>query len=357
MKLRISLVILSCIISIATGLVLARSGAAPALGSKHSKPLIGLSMDTLKEERWQGDRDIFVKRATDAGAQVLVEAADGDDVRQVQNIEALISRGVDALVIIPHDGAAMAIGVAKAHEAGIPVLAYDRLITSCDLDIYMTFDNVKVGELQASLLVDRLAKEGPGKKRIVRIYGSRTDNNAKLFKEGQDHVLLPLVENGSIEVVHEDWAEDWRPENAKRIANAAITKAGKFDAILASNDGTAGGAIQALTEEGLAGKVIVTGQDAELAACQRIVAGTQAMTIYKPLTRLATQAAELAVKLAQRKPVIARSEIDNGKFKVPSVLLDVIPVTKENMMETVVKDGFHKAEEVYMGAKTPAAAP
>ncbi len=349
MKLRLSLVVLSCLVSIVTGLVLARGGGSHGEGAKRNRPLIGLSMDTLKEERWQGDRDIFVKRANEAGADVLVEAANGDDVRQVKDVEALISRGVDAMVIIPHDGAAMATSVEKSHAAGIPVLAYDRLITGCDLDIYMTFDNVKVGELQAKYLVDALAKTGSGKKRIVRIYGSKTDNNALLFKQGQDNILQPLVASGAIEVVHEDWAQDWRPENAKRIANAAITKAGSFDGILASNDGTAGGAIQALTEEGLAGKVIVTGQDAELAACQRIVAGTQAMTIYKPLSRLATQAAELAVKLAQRKPVIARSETDNGKMKVPSVLLDVISVTKDNMKETVVADGFHKEAEIYQG--------
>jgi D-xylose transport system substrate-binding protein len=350
MKLRISLVILSCLVSVATGLVISRGGAGRTDAAKRTRPLIGLSMDTLKEERWQGDRDIFVKRTGEAGADVLVEAANGDDVRQVKDVEALISRGVDVLVIIPHDGAAMATAVAKAHEAAIPVLAYDRLITGCDLDIYMTFDNVKVGELQAKYLADRLAQMGGGKKRIVRIYGSKTDNNAALFKQGQDNVLQPLIASGAIEVVHEDWAEDWRPENAKRIANAAITKAGSFDGLLASNDGTAGGAIQALTEEGLAGKVIVTGQDAELAACQRIVAGAQAMTIYKPLSLLATQAADLAVKLAQRKPVIARAAIDNGKAQVPSVLLDVVLVTKENMMETVVKDGFHKAEEIYQGA-------
>ena len=347
MKFRLSLVVLSCLISVATGLVLSRGGSGHLETAKRTRPLIGLSMDTLKEERWQGDRDIFVKRSGEAGADVLVEAANGDDVRQVKDVEALISRGVDALVIIPHDGAAMATSVEKAHEAGIPVLAYDRLITGCDLDVYMTFDNVKVGELQAKYLADRLAQLGGGKKRIVRIYGSKTDNNALLFKQGQDNVLDPLIAAGKIEVVHEDWAEDWRPENAKRITNAAITKAGNFDGLLASNDGTAGGAIQALTEEGLAGKVIVTGQDAELAACQRIVAGTQAMTIYKPLSRLATQAAELAVRLAQRKPVIARAEIDNGKAKVPSVLLDVVSVTKENMRETVVADGFHKADEIY----------
>lgn len=330
------------------GLVLARGGVAALSGGAGAhKPRIGLSMDTLKEERWQGDRDLFKARAEALGAELFVLAANGDDNRQIRDVETLISKGVDVLVIIPHNGAAMARAVQLAHEAGIPVLAYDRLITGCDLDLYITFDNVKVGALQARYLVDQLAKT-PGKKRIVRIYGSKTDNNALLFKQGQDEVLGPAIASGAIEVVHEDWTQDWKPENAKGIANAAITKAGhNIDGILASNDGTAGGAIQSLLEEGLAGKVIVTGQDAELAACQRIVAGTQAMTIYKPLKQLATQAAELAVKLAKRRPVVARGSVNNETTDVPSVLLDVVSVTKENMEQTVVQDGFQKREKIY----------
>jgi D-xylose transport system substrate-binding protein len=351
MKLRIALVVISCALSIVIGLTLSRSGATGA-SAKRDRPLIGLSMDTLKEERWQGDRDIFVKRATELGADVLVQSANSDDVRQMSDVEALLSRGVDALVIIPHNGAAMAKAVERAHAAGVPVLAYDRLITGTDLDLYMTFDNVRVGELQAQFLAEKLAEAGSGKKRIIRIYGSKTDNNALLFKQGQDNVLLPLVEKGLVEVVHEDWAQDWRPENAKRIANAAITSAGRnIDAILASNDGTAGGAIQGLLEEGLAGKVIVTGQDAELAACQRIVAGTQAMTIYKPLTQLATRAADVAFRMATGRAIVAKAELDNGATKVPSVFLDVVSVTKDNLLETVVKDGFHSREALFGSAK------
>ncbi len=346
MNFRIALVITSCLLSIITGLVLSRGGGVKS-ETRPGRPLIGLSMDTLKEERWQGDRDMFTARARELGADVQVQDANSDDVRQIKDVEALITKGVDALVIIPHDGAACAKAVALARDAGIPVLAYDRLITGCDLDLYMTFDNVKVGELQAKFLVEAFATS-PGKKRLVRIYGSKTDNNAGLFKQGQDNILAPLIASGAIEVVHEDWTQDWKPENAKKIANAAITKAGaaSFDAILASNDGTAGGAIQALTEEGLAGKILVTGQDAELAACQRIVAGTQSMTIYKPLKQLASKAAEVAVQLAQRRPVIATAEIDNGKVKVPSVFLDVVSVTKGNLRESVIADGFHKEAEV-----------
>ncbi|RYD82040.1 MAG: D-xylose transporter subunit XylF, partial [Verrucomicrobiaceae bacterium] len=177
MKLRIFLVVLSCVLSVVTGLALSRSGSDKAGPATRSTPLIGLSMDTLKEERWQGDRDIFVKKAQELGAEVLVQSANSDDTQQISNVDALLSRGVDALVIIPHNGAAMAKAVEKAHAAGVPVLAYDRLITGCDLDLYMTFDNVKVGELQAQFLVDRLKSSGPGKKRIVRIYGSKTDNS------------------------------------------------------------------------------------------------------------------------------------------------------------------------------------
>lgn len=345
MTARVLLVLVSCALSVITGLVIARGGVGLASATRQ-RPLIGLSMDTLKEERWQVDRDLFSKAAQDAGADVLVQSANSNDAVQLQNVESLITQKVDALVIIPHDGAAMAKAVNLAHQAGIPVLSYDRLITGCDLDLYLTFDNVKVGELQAKFLADRI--QPGGKLRLIRIYGAKTDNNAKLFKQGQDNILQPLISAGKVEVLFEDWAEDWKPESAKKITNAAITKIGhNFDAILASNDGTAGGAIQALTEEGLAGKIIVTGQDADLAACQRIAQGTQAMTVYKPIQSIATKAAGLALSLARRKPVIARDAIPNGQTDVPSVLLDIVAVTKENLRDTVVKDGFRKESDVF----------
>ncbi len=344
MNARILLVVLSCIVSVTTGLVLSRSKTDVV--QQRQRPLIGLSMDTLKEERWKSDRDLFQARAAELGADVMVLAANSIDSQQITDVQAMITSKVDALVIIPHDGAAMAKAVNMAHEAGIPVLSYDRLITGCDLDLYLTFDNVKVGELQASFLTERTP--ATGKLRLVRIYGSKTDNNAKLFKQGQDNVLLPLIASGRVEVVHEDWADDWKPENAKKILNAAITRIGtEFDAVLASNDGTAGGAIQALIEENLAGKVLVTGQDADLAACQRIVNGTQTMTVYKPIKNLANRAAELAVSLAQRKVIVAKAEIDNGKAAIPSILLDIVAVTKDNIRDTIVKDGFRSETDVF----------
>lgn len=343
MKTRLTLVVASLLLSVLIGLALAHrtgdAGGAPQQGVR-----IGLSLDTLKEARWQADRDMFVRRAGELGASVQVLAANGDDTVQIGDVEKLITSGVDVLVIVPHDGTAMAKAVRLAHEAGIPVIAYDRLIRDADLDLYVSFDNVRVGELQAKFLADRL----PRGARLVRIYGAKTDNNAALFKAGQDSVIDPLVASGALQVLHEDWAEDWKPENAKRILNAAITARGsRIDAVLASNDGTAGGAIQALVEEGLAGKVLVTGQDADLVALQRIAAGTQAMTIYKPLHTLAQGAAELAVKMATGKPVVARHTVNNGAIDVPSVLFDVVTVTSANIDETVVKDGLYRREDIF----------
>ncbi len=349
MSTRLLLVLVSLGLSVVIGLVLSR-GQGPSVSPDGTRnPVIGLSMDTLKEERWQVDRDCFVQRAGELGVEVLVQSANGDDASQLKQIQSLLTQGVDALVVIPHNGAAMARAVELAHAAGVPVLSYDRLITDCELDLYITFDNVRVGEMQAKFLADRLPSGRP--MRLVRIYGAKTDHNAVLFKKGQDRVLKPLVEAGKVEVVLEDWAEDWKPENAKKIMNAALTQfGGAIDAVLASNDGTAGGAIQALTEEGLAGRVLVTGQDADLAACQRLVQGVQTMTIYKPIKQLANQAAEVAVKLARRQPLIAKAATDNGKVEVPSLLLEVVPVTRDNLRETVIADGF-RSEDAVFGTK------
>lgn len=343
MSVRNGLVVLSLVLSVLIGLSLSRSqGEGRPADSTDDGIVIGLSMDTLKEARWQRDRDLFVARAEELGATVLVQSANSDDTRQIQDVKSLLANNVDVLVLIPHDGLAMAEGVRLAHQVSVPVIAYDRLIRDSALDLYLSFDNVRVGEIQARYLVDRLG----GKGRVVRIYGAPTDNNARLFKQGQDNVLEPLVARGDIEVIHEDWAIDWSPGNAKKITNAAITSHGTFDAVLASNDGTAGGAIQALKESRLAGKVVVTGQDADLVACQRIMAGTQAMTVYKPVQQLARRAAELAVDFADGRPVVANGSVDNGARDVPSVLLEVVSVTRDNLMDTVVADGFHSAQDV-----------
>lgn len=354
---RTLLVTVSLALSVAIGSLLhlshRRPDASPAAVAADGV-LIGLSMDTLKEERWQHDRNHFVNRARELGAEVLVQSANGDDAEQIQNVASLLSRKVDVLVIIPHDGAAMARAVAMAREAGVPVIAYDRIIGGEGPDLYITFDNIRVGELQAQFVADQLKDKW--KARVVRILGSKTDHNAFLFKQGQDNILDPLVEKNRIQIIHEDWAQDWKPENAKKIMNAALSSKGKtIHAVLASNDSTAGGAVQALLEEGLAGKLPVTGQDAELAACQRILAGTQAMTVYKPIRQLATAAADTAIRLALRRPVVVARTVHNGEVDVPTILVPVQIVTRDNLEATVVADGFHAREALLAAPDAPPA--
>lgn len=360
MKVRLALCLVSCLLSVLLGASLLRSNQTlSSEGARrdraHRQPRIGLSLDTLKEERWQRDRDTFVAKAKALGAEVIVLSANSSDVQQVTDCNSLLAQDIDVLVIAPHNGDAMSKAVEEAHKMGVPVAAYDRLIRNCDLNIYFTFDNVKVGEEQGKYLMGRLfpsgVQAGGGKKRIARIYGAPTDNNARLFKQGQDNAIKPYMDSGQLEVLFEDWAEDWKPENAKKITQAAISKAGAdgFDGILASNDGTAGGAITALIEEKLTGRVLVTGQDADLEGCRRILRGEQTMTIYKPLKQLAEKAAEVAVNMATLKPVVARETYDNGKVQVPTVQVDVIAVDKNNLRDTVIKDGFHTEAELFPG--------
>jgi D-xylose transport system substrate-binding protein len=362
MSVKSVLVVASLVLSVLIGVVLGNRGSDAkrtegAEGSGAGRRInIGLSLDTLKEARWGKDRDAFKKRAEELGASVTVLSANSDDSTQIKDVESLITSQVDVIVIVPHDGKAMAKGVELAHAAHIPVIAYDRLITGTNnLDLYVTFDNRRVGALQAQYVLDQFkdrTREKPVK--VARIYGSKTDNNAFMFKEGQDSVLERAIADGSVQVVHEDWADDWKPENAKRIMNAALTKfGGQIEAVIASNDGTAGGAIQALREEGITGKIIVTGQDAELVACQRIVGGEQSMTIYKPVDQLARRATEVAVAMAQGRPVVAMATTNNGSFDVPSIFHEVVTVTRDNIDQTVIADGFHPRELVYKGAPAP----
>ena len=303
---------------------------------------IGLSLATLAEERWQRDRDYFVQKAEQLGAEVLVQAANGDETLQNTQAENLLTQGVDVLVVVPQNGKTAAAIVEAAHAANVPVVAYDRMILDSEVDLYISFYSVKVGEAMAKYVIERVPRGT-----YVIINGSPTDDNAHLVRRGFYNVLQPYIDEGAVRVGFEQWAEGWSPEKAlEHTENALTTLRNDVDVVLAANDGTASGAIQALSERGLAGKVIVTGQDAELAALQRIVEGTQTMTVYKPLKQLAEKAAEVAVALAKGQKPEANTTINNGATDVPAILLDVIPVDKDNIANTVVADGFHKEEDI-----------
>ncbi|PJG84995.1 D-xylose ABC transporter substrate-binding protein [Conservatibacter flavescens] len=313
-------------------------------GTAMAKDLtIGMSIDDLRLERWQKDRDIFVNKAESLGAKVFVQSANGNDQTQVSQIENMINRGVDVLVIIPFNGEALSNVIAEAKREGIKVLAYDRLINNADLDFYVSFDNEKVGELQAESIV-AVKPEG----NYFLMGGSPVDNNAKLFRKGQMKVLQPLIDSGKIKVVGDQWVDSWLAEKALQIMENALTaNKNNIDAVVASNDATAGGAIQALSAQGLAGKVAISGQDADLAGIKRIVAGSQTMTVYKPIKALADKAAEIAVELGKNEKVEQNAVLNNGMKDVPAYLLSPIAVNKANIDDTIIKDGFHSKEAVY----------
>ncbi|MBN2368654.1 substrate-binding domain-containing protein [Candidatus Woesearchaeota archaeon] len=304
--------------------------------------VIGFSMADLRVERWQRDRDLFMEKAEELGASVVFVSADLDSDVQETQAENLILQGVDVIVIVAHDGEKAAAIVEKAHDAGIKVIAYDRLIKNSDLDYYISFDNVKVGEYEAQGVVDVVSSGD-----FAYLGGSPTDNNAFLVKEGSFNVLQPKIDSGDINLVLDVFNDGWKSEEAYRQLKAYLDEHKTLDAVVAANDGTALGAVQALKEFGLDGKVPVSGQDASLGACQMIVEGKQTVTVYKPLKSIADKAAEMAVAVAKGEAVETNQVVNNGKIDVPSYLLDVVGVTKDNMMETVIKDGFQPYEEVY----------
>ncbi|HEY0210524.1 D-xylose ABC transporter substrate-binding protein [Acerihabitans sp.] len=303
---------------------------------------IGMAVDDLRLERWQKDRDIFVDKAKSLGADVFVQSSNGNEETQMSQIENMINRGVDVLVIIPYNGQVLSNVIAEAKREGIKVLAYDRMINNADVDFYISFDNEKVGQLQAQSLVKRVPQGN-----YFLMGGSPVDNNAKMFRAGQMAVLKPLIDSGKIKIVGDQWADGWLPENALKIMENALTaNNNKIDAVVASNDATAGGAIQALAAQGLAGKVAISGQDADLAGIQRINQGTQTMTVYKPIKQLASTAAEIAVQLGNGEKPKSNASLNNGLKDVPSYLLTPISVDKSNIESTVIADGFHKKSDL-----------
>uniref|UniRef100_UPI002FE5D2B6 D-xylose ABC transporter substrate-binding protein n=1 Tax=Mannheimia indoligenes TaxID=3103145 RepID=UPI002FE5D2B6 len=304
---------------------------------------IGMSIDDLRLERWQKDRDIFVNKAEALGAKVFVQSANGDATAQISQIENMLNKDIDVLVIIPFNGEVLSNVIAEAKKEGVKVLAYDRLINNADIDFYVSFDNEKVGELQAQSIIEQ-KPEG----NYFLMGGSPVDNNAKLFRKGQMKVLQPHIDSGKIKVVGDQWVDSWLAEKALQIMENALTaNKNNIDAVVASNDATAGGAIQALSAQGLSGKVAISGQDADLAAIKRIIAGTQTMTVYKPITNLADKAAEISVALGKGDKVESNAQLNNGAKEVPAFLLEPVVVTKENIDDTVIKDGFHTKDAVY----------
>ncbi len=309
----------------------------------HKKVKIGLLMDNFEQDRWERDKDFFIQRAKDLGAEVLVEVANNSSAKQFEQAEKLLKQKVEVLVIVPVDLNEASNIVLLAHRYGVKVLSYDRLIKNCNLDFHISFDNVEVGKLQA----DYLTKVCPRGNYAI-IGGAITDNNATLIKLGQMGVLEPLIEKGDIKIVYDKFVDKWTEENGYNHMNECLKNNKNVDVVLVANDGLADGVAQSLEEHHLLGKVHFSGQDAEVKACQRIVAGTQSMTVYKPIEAIAFKAAEIAMRLANDDTFKEiHQSVNNGKKMVPSLLLPSMVVNRETIKLTVVADGYLKENKIY----------
>jgi D-xylose transport system substrate-binding protein len=326
------------------------TGTAPAK--------IGLLLPETKTTRYEtADRPDFEAKMKelDPNVQIIYSNANQNANTQLSQAEAALTNGAQVLVLDPVDSAAAAVIADKAKAQGVPVIAYDRLIlNSSGVNYYISFDNTEVGKLQATSLVDKLNNMGIAKPVIVMINGSPTDNNASLFKQGAHSVFDPLVKSGKLVIAKEYDTPDWSPDQAQNEMQQALTALGnKVDGVYCANDGTASGAIAAMKAAGLNPIPPVTGQDAELAAIQRILVGEQYMTVYKAIKPEAEAAAELAYDLLMKKAVpgsmTGGKTVKNGKIDVPSVLLTPIAVTKDNIKGTVVKDGFWTVQQICTG--------
>lgn len=307
---------------------------------KEYKIQIGMSFDSFVIERWQRDRDVFVSTAKELGAEVNVQNANGDAKEQIAQIEYFIRKKMDVIVIICIDANELQSVVKKAKNAGIKVIAYDRMINESDVDLFISFDNEMVGTMMAKSLVEA----GLEKKKVIMVCGPTTDNNVFYVDTGFRKVM-DKEEVGILDVIN---CDSWKAELGGDYVYANIDLIEQVDGIMCGNDNVATQVVRALAEKRLAGKVYVVGQDADLEACQRIVEGTQVMTVYKPVEKLAQAAAEYAIKLAKQEPIEGLKTMFDGDEEISYVFLEPIAVTKENIDEVIIDSGYHLKEDVYL---------
>lgn len=310
-----------------------------------SGPRIGLSFDSLVIERWQRDRDTLVSRFNELGGEVYVQNANGDPARQIEQINYFIDEKMDAIVIICADNEKLSHSVKQAKAAGIPVIAYDRLILNADVDLFISFDNEKVGSLMATSLVEHLPENG----KVLVVFGSPVDSNVTEAERG----FWKVIDKSTLQVIDKQYAIMWKEETGFQVVTDNLQKGILFDGIYCGNDAIASQAVKALSEYRKAGDVWVVGQDAELIACQRIVEGTQGMTVYKSVVQEAKIAAEAAYALIQGEPLATTKTAFDGTYRVPYIELEPIAVTSKNMEEVIIGDNYHLKEEIYMNIEQP----
>lgn len=306
---------------------------------------IGMTFDSFVIERWLRDQDVFVSTAQDLGAQVYVQNANGDLEEQIEQIEYFIEKQMDAIVIVAVDCYSLTEVIQKARDAGIVVAAYDRLIMNADLNLFVSFNNETVGRLMAETLVENL----PPDSGILCITGPDSDTNvASVWTGFQD-----VIGKSSLNILYQQSAEGWLAETAYDCIEEVIGQGLSFAGVMCGNDNLATQAFLVLSEHRMAGQVCLVGQDADLAACQRIVEGTQAMTVYKPVEELARIAAQYTVQLVNGETPSLTSTMNNGYADIPTHLVEPVKVTADNMEEVIIDGGFHLRDEVYLNVDDP----
>ncbi len=319
-------------------------------GCNNNKPVkIGLLLHALDNERWENDMNYFTEKVKELKGTVFVEIAENDVEKQLKQAKKMIAEGVGALVVVPVDQFAAAKIVELAHAKDIKVISYDRLIKNCKLDYYVSTDNVEIGEQQASYLTT-IKPTG----NYALIGGSKNDNNSQFLYLGQMNILQPLVEKGDVNIVYNELTMDWEEEEGYEHGVKLLEKNNKdVDAIIAANDAIARGVMKALEEAGLAGEILLAGMDADLKNLQEIVRGNQTCTIYKPYEKLASTAAQIAVKMANCEECEKTYQtVSNGEVLVPSIFHDAMVVNRENLKLTVFSEGYQEEKDVYKNGNT-----
>ncbi len=312
---------------------------------------IGLSMDTLEQSRWPQDLKDMQTYAAKDGASLTYYVANSVDATQVSQIENLIAQKVNVLIIIAHDPTAVAPTIALAHAAGIKVIAYDRIIPNSNVDFYDSYNSVTVGMLEAKYVIAAVPKT-VSVPNVMVVGGAATDPNALQVQTGVMSVLQPLVSAGKIKIVYDQYTPNWDPDTANADVISFLATGVKVNAIICANDGMADGVAAALQTDGLLGKIPLSGQDAAISAIQRLVAGTQTVSVYKPLNTEAKIAIEAAIAFANGKKPLTNTTFNNGLINVPTYLLTPEAVTSSNIKLTVIKDGFLTTQAVYGTSKS-----
>ena len=310
--------------------------------AENDKIQIGMSFDSFVIERWQRDRDIFVSTAKELGAEVNVQNANGDLEQQKKQINYFIDKGMDVIVVICIDSKGLTEEVQRAKDAGIKIIAYDRLLQNTDIDLYISFDNERVGTMMGEALLENGLAGG----NVLMLGGSAVDSNVAMVEKG----FRKVMEDNQVTILDSMHADGWKAELAGAYIYDHMDVVSEADAIMCGNDDLASKVVHALKEKRLAGDIMVVGQDADLEACQRIVEGTQVMTVYKPVEKMSQKAAERAVLLAKGEPLPEGDTvtIENGKYEVPYIGLEPISVDKNNMNDVIIGSGFHLKEDVYL---------